>query len=86
MKIWRIEVKILADDNISEDKIISILEEVNHPNIEYLVVSKTEKYNNKFVGGFRYIWQNFKWWKIHIDSKPSILVSNSMFWEDLCSY
>ena len=87
MNYWRIHLKIEADDNISEDEIINILEEVIHPNVESVVVSKTEKYqNNKFFRGFRNIRQNFRWWKIHTDSRPSGLVNNSMFWDILCSY
>ena len=85
MKIWRIEVKIEADDDLSEDEIINLLEDVNHPSIEYLVVSKTDKYpGNKFLRGFRYIWQNFRWWRSHIDPRPSLLMDSSMLWDILC--
>ena len=86
MKIWRIEVKIEADDDLSEDEIINLLESINHRSIEYLVVSKTDKYSsNKFLRGFRYIWKNFRWWRLHIDPRPSLLIDDSMFWGILCS-
>jgi hypothetical protein len=86
MKIWRIEVKIEADDDLSEDEIINLLESVNHPSVEYAVVSKTDKYpDNKFLRGFIYIRQNIRWWRSHIDPRPSLLVDDSMFWDILCS-
>ncbi len=86
MKIWRIEVKIEADDDLSEDEIINLLESINHRSIEYLVVSKTDKYSdNKFLTGFKYIWKNFRWWRSHINPKPSLLIDDSMFWGILCS-
>lgn len=86
MKIWRIEVKIEADDDLSEDAIINLLEGVNHPSVEYVAVSKTDKYSdNRFLRGFKYIWKNFRWWQLHIDPRPSLLVDDSMFWDILCS-
>lgn len=86
MKIWRIEVKIEADDDLSEDEIINLLESINHRSIEYLVVSKTDKYSdNKFLRGFIYFGQNFRWWRSHIDPRPSLLIDDSMFWDIFCS-
>ena len=86
MKIWRIQIKIEADDDFIEDEIINLLESVSHPSIEYLAVSNTTKYSgNKFLRGFRDIWQNFRWWQKHIDPRPSLLIDDSMFWDILKS-
>lgn len=86
MKIWRIEVKIEADDDLSEKGIISLLESVNHLSVEYVAVSRLNKYSdNRFLRGFKYIWKNFRWWQLHIDPRPSLLVEDSMFWDILCS-
>lgn len=86
MKTWKIEVKIEADDDLSEDDIINLLEGVNHPSVEYVSVSKINKYSdNRFFRGFRYIWKNFGWWRSHINPKPSLLIDDSMFWGILCS-
>ena len=86
MKIWKIEIKMETDNDLSEDEIINLLESINHSSIEYLVVSKTDKYSsNRFLRGFRYLWENFREWRSHIDPRPSLLVNDSMFWDILCS-
>jgi hypothetical protein len=86
MKTWRIEVKIEADDDLLEDDIINLLEGVNHPSVVYVAVSRIDKYSdNRFFRGFRHIWKNFRWWRSHIDPKPSLLIDDSMFWCILCS-
>ena len=86
MKIWRIEVKVEADDDLSEEDIINLLESVNHPSVEYVAVSRINKYSdNRFLRGFIYFGQNFREWQLHIDPRPSLLIDDSMFWDILCS-
>jgi hypothetical protein len=75
-----------TDNDLSEDDIICLLEGVNHPSVKYVAVSRIDKYpDNRFLRGFIYLGQNFKWWRSHINPKPSLLIDDSMFWGILCS-
>lgn len=86
MKIWKIEIKMETDNDLSEDEIINFLENINHPSVKYVGVSKIDKYpDNSFLRGFIYLGQNVRWWRSHIDPRPSLLVNDSMFWDILCS-
>ncbi len=54
MKIWKIEVKMETDNDLSEDDIICLLEGVNHPSVKYVAVSRIDKYpDNRFLRGLK---------------------------------
>lgn len=85
MKTRKIELEIGTADNFPIHQIMNLLEDIDHPDIEYIAVSKVSKYSsNQFLNGFTDIWLNFLWWRSHLNPVPSQLKDNSMFWVLFC--
>lgn len=84
---WKIEISITTDESLSKEEIVSILQsEIDHSEIDYLFVSRIkEDVDNKFLRGFSFTWENFRWWVKHLDSRPSFWQDNKFFWNILCS-
>jgi|694.fasta_scaffold85683_5 hypothetical protein len=82
MKTWNLEINIMVTPNLSEEEIVAILQtELDHPDIEFLVVSKIkEEKENRFLRGFSLIKNNFTWWSYHIDATPRAWNDDTFFW------
>jgi hypothetical protein len=82
MKTWNLEINIMVTPNLSEEEIVAILQtELDHPDIEFLVVSKIkEEKENRFLLGFYFIKNNFAWWLRHIDTTPRAWNDDTFFW------
>lgn len=82
MKTWNLEINIMVTPNLSEEEIVAILQtELDHPDIEFLVVSKIkEEKENRFLRGFSLIKNNFAWWLRHIDTTPRAWNDDTFFW------
>ena len=72
MKTWNIKINVIVNPSLSEEDIVAIPQtEFDHPDIEFLVVSKAEEEKeNRFLRGFSFIKNNFTWWLHHIDTTP----------------
>ena len=82
MKTWNLKVDIMVNPCLSQEDIIVILQtELDHPDIEFLSVSRIkEEKENGFLRGFTFIKNNFKWWLHHIDTTPRDWRDNTFFW------
>jgi hypothetical protein len=82
MKTWNLEINVMSTSNLSQEDIVAILQtELEHPEIEFLVVSKAkEEKENRFLRGFSLIKNNLTWWLHHIDTTPSSWRDDTFSW------
>jgi hypothetical protein len=87
MKTWNVKINVIVNPSLSEEDIVAILQtEFDHPDIEFLVVSKAkEEKENRFLRGFSFIKNNFTWWLHHIDTTPRNWRDDTFFWNLLSS-
>lgn len=85
MKIRKVELEIGTDDNLPVYEIMNLLEDIEHPDVQYIAVSKVSKHSSsRFLNGFTDIWLNFLWWRTQLNPVPSQLKDDSMFWAIFC--
>ena len=87
MKTWNVKINVIVNPSLSREDIIAILQtEFDHPDIEFLVVSKIkEEKENRFLRGFSLIKNNFTWWLHHIDTTPRNWRDDTFLWNLLSS-
>ena len=87
MKTWNVKINVIVNPSLSREDIVAILQtEFDHPDIEFLVVSKVkEEKEDRFLRGFSLVKNNFIWWLHHIDTTPRDWRDDTFLWNLLSS-